>query len=138
MGIVEIENRKILLLKVRAMTGKEYYLVLLHTPKPGWMIKRDMEESMAEIWKDPDLLTAKKCNELEGGRFQVFQVPPHIRGEKKGKPKWEKLLFHKAFESLRDAIGYLEAEVGIHVLKIIESEPDVLRGADNKGTPDKT
>ena len=138
MGIVEIENRKILLLKVRAMTGKEYYLVLLHTPKPGWMIKRDMEESMAEIWKDPDLLIAKKCNELEGGRFQVFQVHPYILGEKKGKPKWEKLLFHKAFEILRDAIGYLEAEVGIHVLKIIESEPDVLRGADNKGTPDKT
>ena len=92
MGIVEIENRKVLLLKVRAMTGKEYYLVLLHTPKPGWMIRRDMKESMAEIWKDPDLLTPKKCNELEGGRFQVFQVPPYIRGEKKGKPKWEKRL----------------------------------------------
>lgn len=50
---------------------------------------------------------------------------------------WEKLMFHKAFESLRDAIGYMEAEVGIHVLKIIESEPDVLGGADNKGIPDK-
>lgn len=48
-----------------------------------------------------------------------------------------KLMFHKAFESLRDAIGYMKAEVGIHVLKIIESEPDVLGGADNKGIPDK-
>lgn len=93
MGIGEIANRKVLLLKVRAMTGKEYYLALLHIPKPGWMIRRDMEESMAEIWKDPDPLTAKKCNELEGGRFQVFQVPPYIRGEKKGKPKWENLCF---------------------------------------------
>ena len=46
MGIVEIENRKVLLLKVRAMTDKEYYLVLFHTPKPGWMIRRDMKESM--------------------------------------------------------------------------------------------
>ncbi len=137
MGIEEIMYRKVLLLKVKAMTGKEYYLALLYIPKPGWMIRRDMEESMAEIWKDQDLLTAKKCNELEGGRFQVFQVPPYIRGEKKGKPKWEKLVFHKAFESLRDAIGYMEAEVGIHVLKIIESEPDVLGGADNKGIPDK-
>lgn len=137
MGIGEIASRKVLLLKVRDMTGKEYYLALLYIPKPGWMIRRDMEESMAEIWKDPDLLTAKKCNELEGGRFQVFQVPPYIRGEKKGKPKWEKLVFHKAFENLRDAIGYMEAEVGIHVLKIIESEPDVLGGADNKGIPDK-
>lgn len=137
MGIGEIAYRKVLLLKVRAMTGKEYYLALLYIPKPGWMIRRDMEESMAEIWIDPDLLTAKKCNELEGGRFQVFQVPPYIRGEKKGKPKWEKLVLHKAFESLRDAIGYMKAEVGIHVLKIIESEPDVIGGADNKGIPDK-
>lgn len=47
-----------------------------------------------------------------------------------------KLMFHKAFESLRDAIGYMEAEVGIHVLKIIESEPDVLGGADNEETPE--
>lgn len=46
-------------------------------------------------------------------------------------------MLHKAFESLRDAIGYMKAEVGIHVLKIIESEPDVIGGADNKGIPDK-
>ena len=138
MGIEEIENRKVLLLKVRAMTGKEYYLVLLYIPRPGWRISEEMRGDMKELWGNPDLLTPEKCNNLEKERFYIYKVPTYTRGEKKGKPKWGKLMFYETFESLRDAIGYMEARVGTHGLTIIESEPDVLGGADNEGSPDKT
>ncbi|WP_329758314.1 hypothetical protein [Allisonella histaminiformans] len=138
MGIVEIENRKILLLKVRTMAGKEYYLALLYSPRPGWMIGKGMGKEMEEVWDNPDLLTPEKCNELEGERFLIYQVPPYIRGENKGKPKWEKSIFLKSCESLKDAVWWIKAEVGIKVLKIIYSKPDVLGGADNENAPDKT
>lgn len=132
MGITEIITKKVLLLKVRAMTGKEYYLVLLHRPIPGWMIGKEMEKEMAELWKNPDLLTPEKCNELEGNRFYIYQVPPYIRGENKGKPKWEKYIYLKSCESLKDAVQWIKAEVGIKVLKIIYSEPDVRRVTKRK------
>lgn len=137
MGNVEIANRKILLLKVRAMTGKEYYLALLYKPKPGWIIGVEMRGDMKELWENPDLLTPERCNELEKERFYIYQVPTYIRGAKKGTPKWESFTCRRGCKSLREAVAWIKAEIVYNVLTIIESEPDVLGGADNEGTPEQ-
>ena len=136
MGIGEIANRKVLLLKVRAMTGKGYYLALLYIPKPGWEISAWMRSDVKELWGDTDLLNPEKCNELERERFYIYQVPIHIRGKKKGAPKWENFTCRKGCKSLREAVAWIKAEVVYNVLTIIDSEPDVLGGADNEETPE--
>lgn len=138
MGNVEIANRKILLLKVRTMAGKVYFLALLYKPKPGWIIGGNMRRNMKELWGNPDLLTPERCNELEEERFYIYQVPTYIRGAKKGTPKWESFTCRRGCKSLREAVAWIKAEIVYNVLTIIESEPDVLGGADNEGTPDKT
>lgn len=138
MGNVEIANRKILLLKVRAMTGKVYFLALLYIPKPGWIMCVNMRRDMKELWGNPDLLTPERCNELEEERFYIYQVPTYTRGAKKGTPKWKRFTCRRGCKSLREAVAWIKAEVIDNVLTIIDSDPDVLRGADNKGTQDKT
>lgn len=93
MGIGEIAYRKVLLLKVRAMTGKEYYLALLYIPKPGWMIRRDMEESMAEIWIDPDLLTAKNVMSWKVAGFKYSRCLRTFAARKKENRNGKSLCF---------------------------------------------
>ena len=130
MGITEIMNRKMLQLRVRERTGKEYYLVLIYDPRPGWMISRDMEDEMKDIWKSPSLLTPEKCNELEWKKFYVYHVPLYIRGKKKGTPKWEEYRIMTDFTNLRDAISWMKIEVVTNEMKIISSDPKVKEGAD--------
>lgn len=124
MGITEVANRKVFLMKVRDHQT-EYYCGIFYLPKQGWQIARRLKDDLPAIWNDPEAVSCGELDYLEGERFVVCRIPCYIRGKNKGNPKWEADEVAVCENTLTGALAWLKRKIKKNRLEIIVSDPEV-------------